>query len=351
MNVSIRRFSGNSSGAQNAHLPWASRSGLLLELRVGSVRGVGEASPLPGYSTDTLLSAEQALAMLDVQALEQALEIVDTKEALKTLAALLPGTESAARMALETAALDLRGQQLQLSAPALLGADPGAERQLAWLVGAADAQALETIRRAQCAGYAHFKIKTGYLDSFTHEITSLRALRHALGAAPRLRLDANQGWCRAEVASAIRQLEALDIEFIEEPSAGITPECGARIPVALDESLRGVEPERLEELAARSAARFVVLKPMVLGGLSRCLEWARYAMALNLGVVISHSFDGPVALIAAATLALALPTSIAQGLAPHAGLAAWPKIPLPISNASLRAWNTPGLGLAVGLFA
>jgi hypothetical protein len=55
-------------------------------------------------------------------------------------------------MALETAALDLRGHQRHLSAPALLGADPSADRPLAWLaVGAPDAQALETIRaRAAC---------------------------------------------------------------------------------------------------------------------------------------------------------------------------------------------------------
>jgi hypothetical protein len=76
------------------------------------------------------------------------------------------------------------------------------------------------------------------------------------------------------------------------------------------------------------------------------MELARHARALSLGVVVSHSFDGPVALTAAAALALALPTPMAQGLAPHPGLAAWPPIRLPIAHAALHAWNTPGLGLA-----
>jgi L-alanine-DL-glutamate epimerase-like enolase superfamily enzyme len=120
--------------------------------------------------------------------------------------------------------------------------------------------------------------------------------------------------------------------------------------VALDESLRGLDPHDLESLAVRSGASYVVLKPMVLGGLSRCIELARHAAALNLGVVISHSFDGPVALVAAAALALALPTRIAQGLAPHPGLAAWPHIPLPIKDATLQVWRSPGLGLASELF-
>jgi o-succinylbenzoate synthase len=350
MKLSIRRFSNSSHGAQNARRAWTSRSGLLLTLSSGAARGLGEGSPLPGYSRDTLESAERALGALDLNALERALDIEDTEEALRTLADLLPEAQPAARMALETAALDLRGHQRNLSAPAMLGADPSAERMLAWLVGAPDGEAIETIRDAQSAGYVHFKIKMGHIGKFDIEIAAMRALRRALGAGPRLRLDVNQGWSDAQVASAGCRLESLDIEFIEEPSPRFPSNFGTSIPVALDESLQGLEPEDLEALTKLSGARFVVLKPMVLGGLSHCIDLARHATALDLGVVISHSFDGPVALIAAAALALALPTQIAQGLAPHAGLARWPEIPLPVTNARLRAWNTPGLGLAAELF-
>jgi L-alanine-DL-glutamate epimerase-like enolase superfamily enzyme len=163
-------------------------------------------------------------------------------------------------------------------------------------------------------------------------------------------LDANRAWSDSEATSAETLLEALDIEFVEEPNSGFTHRPGASIPVALDESLQGLAPEDLEGLARRSGARFVVLKPMVLGGLSHCIDLARHAAALDLGVVVSHSFDGPVGLLAAAALALALPTRIAQGLAPHAGLAAWHRIPLPITDAMLHAWKTPGLGFASELF-
>ncbi len=350
LQLSIRRFSSGSLGAQNARRAWASRSGLLLELQAGSLRGLGEAAPLPGYSTDTLDGAETALRALDTRALERALDIEETKEALKCVAALLPQTQPAARMALETAALDLRGQQSRLSAPAILGADLSAARPLAWLAGAPDAQALETIRGAQRAGYRHFKLKLGRAGQFDAEIAGVRALRRALGAGPRLRLDANHGWSEAQAGFAATLLEALNIEFVEEPSPRLTRHPSASIPVALDESLRGLDPSDLEPLAMRSGACFVVLKPMVLGGLSHCIELAQHAAALNLGIVVSHSFDGPVALIASAALALALPTGIAQGLAPHAGLAAWPRIALPIANATLQTWNAPGLGLASGSF-
>lgn len=350
MNLSIRRFSGGTGGARNAGRAWASRSGLLLGLHAGCHQGLGEASPLPGYSPDTLESAENALAALDMTALEHALNLENTEESLKSAANLLPRAQPAARMALETAALDLRGRQRHASAATLLGASPTAERTLAWLAGAPGADALATIRAAERAGYGHFKMKLGRAGNFMAEIAGVCELRRALGSGPRLRLDANRGWSDSEAASAGALLEALDIEFVEEPSSRFTHPLGASIPVALDESLHGLDPEDLEGLARRSGARFVVLKPMVLGGLSHCIELARHAAALNLGVVVSHSFDGPVGLIAAAALALALPTRIAQGLAPHAGLAAWRQIPLPITDASLHAWKTPGLGFPSELF-
>jgi o-succinylbenzoate synthase len=322
----------------------------LLELQAGSLCGFGEAAPLPGYSTDTLDGAEAALRALDTHALERTLDIKDTRAALKSVATLLPRSQPAARMALETAALDLRGQRHQLSAPSLLGADCRAARPLAWLAGAPDEFALETIRGAQRAGYHHFKLKMGRIGQFDAEIAGVLALRRALGAGPGLRLDANHGWSEAQAASAAALLESLDIEFVEEACPGLTRHRGASLPVALDESLRDLAPQDLEALAERSGASFVVLKPMVLGGLSHCLELARRAAALNLGVVVSHSFDGPVALVAAAALALALPTRLAQGLAPHPGLAAWPHIPLPIRDATLHVWQSPGLGIAAESF-
>lgn len=346
MKLVLRRVSGMTRCARNARREWPSRSGLLLELYAGSTRGVGEASPLPGYSPDTLEEAEAALGALNLPAVERALGIEDIEEALKAVSDLLPKGQPAARMALETAALDLRGHQRHLSVPALLGADPSAERALAWLVGAPDAQALEVIRGAERAGYSHFKIKLGRAGDLSTEVAGVSELRQALGAGPRLRLDVNRAWSEAEASSACRMLEALDIEFLEEPSADLTRPLDTTIPVALDESLQGLNPNDLEALARHSGACFVVLKPMVLGGLSRCLELGRRATALNLGVVVSHSFDGPLALIAAAALALALPTRTAQGLAPHPGLAAWPQIPLPVARGALHAWTSPGLGVA-----
>jgi L-alanine-DL-glutamate epimerase-like enolase superfamily enzyme len=162
----------------------------------------------------------------------------------------------------------------------------------------------------------------------------------------RLRLDANQSWSTVQAQYACRALACMDVEFIEEPCRNLRRPLDTDIAIALDESLRGRRLEAIEGLVRETGARVVVLKPMVLGGLTHCLELGRRAAALGVGVVVSHCFDGPVALIAAGVLALTLPTSCAQGLAPHAGLAAWPPVRLPIDGAALRAWVQPGLAVA-----
>ena len=346
MRLSLRRVSGPSEHAENAHSAWPSRSGLLLELCVGGCRGFGEASPLPGLSPDTLESAATALGALDLAAVERALDLEHTEDSLDAVASLLPQGKPAARMALETAVLDMRGHLRRRSAPALLGADSGATRALAWLVGAPDAGALDRIHGAQRAGYVHFKLKLGGPGNLKTELDRVQALRTALGAAPRLRIDVNRAWSLEQTRYACRILETLDIEFLEEPSALLTKPLCSTIPLALDESLRGLDPDDLAALARSSGARVVVLKPMLLGGLSHCLTLGRRAAALNLSVIVSHSFDGPVALTAAAALALALPGRAAPGLGAHPGIAAWPQLPLPIVDGRLHAWSGTGLGFA-----
>ena len=342
--LSVRRISGESHGAQSGRLNWSSRSGLLLELSTQSSRGLGEASPLPGFSPDSLENVERALRELDLSALERALGDRDIRDALRATKNLLPRSLPSARMALETAVLDLRGRQCGVSAPELLGAALHSEHALAWLAGLPDASSLAASRKAQEAGYRHFKLKLGRAGHFERELAGVSEFRQVLGPEPRIRLDANGAWSETETRLACRALEGFDIELIEEPCGHLGCSVQTSIPIALDESLRGLDCDGLEDLARRTSARFAILKPMVLGGLSHCLDLAERAHDLGVGIVVSHSFDGPLALSAAGALALALAGDTAHGLAPHAGLAAWPKVPLPIRGAALRAWASPGLG-------
>ena len=67
------------------------------------------------------------------------------------------------------------------------------------------------------------------------------------------------------------------------------------------------------------------------------------------GVVVTHFFDGPIGTAAACELALAIgDVRYAAGLAPHAGLAAWP--PTEVAQLAtpgvVRGTERPGHGVS-----
>lgn len=313
----------------NARTEWQERQGLLLDLTdEDGVRGLGEASPLPGYSPDTLAACRAGLEAL-AGALPLALDLASPPAAqLQACLEPIPAELPAARMALETALLDLAGKRLGTSVAALLGGPPGASVPLAALLpdGELGGQ-ITNLERGLTAGLRTFKLKVGRPGRFAKELETIRALRCACPGEWSLRLDVNGAWGLDEARDHLAVLAGEHVELVEQP---VAPELlfeltGSPVPLAADETVR--LPRAVERLAASGACRAVVLKPMVLGGLLRCLDLARRARDAGMGVIVTHLFDGPVALAAACELALALdPPPLACGLAPHPALAAWPAV-------------------------
>lgn len=286
------------------------RCGLWFALQDAEGRlGQGEASPLPGYSPDTL---------------EEAMDALGRVEGPLDLDALDGVTSPSARFALETALLDLIGQMRGVPLRWLLGAapEPG-PRPLCAL-----ALDLDGARAAVARGVGCLKLKIGRdLDG---ELALLDALRRELGDGVQLRLDANGSLPPADAPALLRELVRFRPELVEEPVAELDALDRSPVPLALDESLQRADRARLARLLGRGDVAALVLKPMALGGALRCLELARAARDAGAAAIVSHLLDGPLALRAAAELALALPAGPAVGLDAHPGLGAWPALPLPM---------------------
>lgn len=338
--------------AGNAHRQWTQRAGLLLRLvdAQGEV-GLGEASPLPGYSVDELTSCAAGLQEVPWTALDLELDLrggrlVFAAPTERELARLPP----AARCAAETALLTLVARQCGVPLATLLrGATPPAAVPVsALLAGESPAALLASARAALARGFSVLKIKVGRPDGAAWELAALRALRLQLGPAVTLRLDANRAWSLAEATARLDPLVELAPELIEEPLSQVRelPHLRTSLPVALDESLQHLDPEaELVPLLAAGAARVLCLKPMALGGPLRCLQLAHLAAAHAAPALCTHLLDGPVALAAAAAVALALPRPLACGLDTHPGLALGPAVALPFAGASaIPPPVTPGLG-------
>ncbi len=345
MKLALRRVSLPSHGAANAQRAWPHRHYLLLCLAdVGGARGVGEASPLPGYSRETLDEAEHALARVSADAVASALDAGSVWAALSAVGAVVPSRVPSARMALETAALDLLGHRHAMSAPRLLGAPEGATRGLAALVGAASSPTLVgDCEQALADGFRCLKIKLGAPGELERELGAVAALRQRMGPTVQLRLDANGSLTSEQLARAAPALAALQLELLEEPGS-LPTELARVLPLALDESLQGLDAEDVVAALRARDARALVLKPTALGGLAHCARLAERARAEGRPALISHCFDGPFAWRAAAALALALPSGPAHGLGPHAGLGGWSMAPLPVVRGTLQGWTEPGLG-------
>lgn len=334
----LRGGGGLSRAVQNARTSWQTRDGLVLEVwDAAGHHGVGEASPLPGFSSESLRDCEDALERI------HEMEVSWPLQAIPALATL-----PAARFALETAVADLVARRRGCSVAALFGGSVQ-KVPLSALISTGN-DMLEAARTALARDVSTLKVKLGVRD-FSSEIASLIALREALGYGFRLRLDANGSWSIEEARVRLSQLaEAqLDIEFVEQPVApGQLTSLGiCALPWAADESLQ--DPDEWLELRGAPGCVAWIIKPAAIGFL-RARELAKVAAGHGHGVVITHLFDGPIGLAAACELALSGPPPLACGLDLHAGLAAWPPIDLPHFRTNhvsvITAHGRSGLGFA-----
>lgn len=339
--LQLRPVAGRVPALAGAAAGQRLRAGLLVRVRDDHGRaGQGEASPLPGYSPDTLAECARQLAAVDLAAIAppgaQA-ATAWTRQALRTAGVRAP----AARFALETALLDWLGQQQSRSVAELLGDGADTARRIPLAALVADAAGA---RLAHARGIRCFKLKIAP-DTFDQDLRLAHALREEFGSAVALRFDANGRFAPEAVRSMLARLAPLAPEFVEEPAplAAFARIVDAPVALAADESL--ARPGAWPALA--SVCRVVVLKPTLLGGLDACLRLAHEAGARGLAATVGHTFDGPVALAAAAELACALPgVPLACGLDRHPALAAWPQTAVAQwRGAFVSSAGGPGLAL------
>jgi O-succinylbenzoate synthase len=138
------------------------------------------------------------------------------------------------------------------------------------------------------------------------DIERVAAVRDALGAGGRIRVDANGGWSVDEAARMLRQLARYDLEYAEQPCATLGELARLRrlvdIPIAADESIRKADDPL--KVRAAEAADIVMIKVQPLGGVRAAL---RVAEACGLPAVVSSAVDTSVGLAAGVALAAALP--------------------------------------------
>ena len=280
--------------------PLHNREGILLQLTGDGVEGWGEASPLPGFSRENLEEATRQ--MWSVKPALMNFDLTDWPD--DSLQSVLDSFDPApsVRFGVELAASNLHAAARKKTLPEVLGR-PGREVSLNGLLSGPGDDVLKEARKMSRAGYRAIKLKVGR-GPIEEDAAMVRDVAGTLDDGVSLRLDANRAWTFEEALKFSRATEGFPYEYIEEPLADPTQLAHfvnvTGLPVALDESLAGMNPDILGE---HRYARAIVLKPMLLGGITKTFRLAERAQRFGMAPVVSSAFETGVGTLGLVALA------------------------------------------------
>lgn len=334
------------------------REGFILRLETDAgLVGWGDAAPLPEFGGGLVRDVAGLLAGLAPQLTGKPSDAVGPV-ADRLLESGGPGVAATA-FAIETAAFDVQAQAAGRPLSDWLAANFGASSQTASpvvpvnaTIGQPDNQAAaHAARQAVASGFGCVKLKVGMATGVAGEVERVGKVREAIGPATKLRLDTNGGWNVPQALETLAALEPFDLELVEQPVAAPDIEGlgqvrrSARVPIAADEPVTGLEAA--SNIIRAGAADFLVVKPMVVGGLRAGLAIIDLARSVGVGCIVTTTIDSAVGIAAALHLAANLPAPLPYcGLA-TASLLTGPLVEnaLPVINGQIQVPSKPGLGI------
>ncbi len=273
--------------------------------------GMGEASPLPGHSPETVADCSRSLSQ--ALPLLTGMQISDIAN-IETLCGQVPIHLPSARFALESALLDLLARSTGVPLWRLFADNRTGIRVNALL---RTERFQETTRRLYEQGIRVFKLKLNGKENLKNHLTMLHWLRDTYGDSIDIRIDANGTLRPDTLIETLGRIAAFFPEYVEEPvpfaqlSAASLP-----VPIAFDESLQ--RDDAVSQMLAHPSCQAVILKPSLLGGIFRARRLAAAASAASRDVIVTHMFESLPGFLAILHMAASLPLRRPCGLLPPA---------------------------------
>jgi o-succinylbenzoate synthase len=317
------------------------REGLLLMLSGddGS-EGWGETAPLLGFSEESQGESASQLRWLAGSMTGREVK-EDWVNPYRAFDRELDRVAPSVRFGFELAVWNLYAASSGRTLPEVVKSSPRNLVPVNGLLAGSPADVLVQARRMRDECYRSIKLKVG-TRTVAEEVALVRELSEELGGGISLRLDANRAWGYEEAAEFVRGTAGVRFEYLEEPLADparlpwFVREFG--VPVALDESLVGMDPEKVEETFAVA----FVLKPTLLGGISRTLQVAGLALRLGVTPVLSSAYESGVGTAALVALAAGIgDRPVPAGLDPYRAIAEDVlETPLNLPAPGVDVWET-----------
>jgi len=261
--------------------------------------GLGEACPFPPITGETqATNAAAARAIRDMLIGKDPLAVEDILREIGPIVHANPSAVASFDIALH----DILGKVAGLPLFRLFGSGKTQfETDITTGLSTPEAMAAETKEYAD-RGYKTLKAKVG-LDPDT-DVARIQAIRDAIGYGINLRIDANQGWAVPQAIYALRRMEKLKIQLVEQPVvasdiAGLKAVRDASpIPVMADEAC--FLPTDAVRLVRAEACDYFNIKLMKAGGIGNAVRIAHIAAAANIRCMVGCMTESNVALTAAA---------------------------------------------------
>ncbi|NMB81972.1 MAG: o-succinylbenzoate synthase [Ignavibacteria bacterium] len=267
------------------------RTGFYLTIRDCSGNlGLGEISPLPGFSNESLQEAENDINNLINFFSEKEFEFNFTFNL-----ELLSGRKivPSAIFGFEQALINLL---LQQNNPVVTNFLSSIKKNLIEINSIVDisepAETLNKVNDAINTGYRTIKLKIGR-KNFDEDLTIIDSIRNNIPEEIQLRLDPNGAWDVDTAFINLQKLSGYNIQYIEDPCTH--PDCMLKlnsmspIPIALDLCVN-----TMEDLATHISSgkfKYIVVKPMLLGSIVKLIELIKVANSMHVNLIISSAFE------------------------------------------------------------
>ena len=314
--------------------------------------GFGEASPWPVFNG----TAEASLAAFDRYFKPYVLGAsVADHAAIMQVASRVVVDCSDAKAALEAALLDLAGKSLGVPVSTLLGGAVRKTIPLSCSIANPDFNAdIALTEQLQAHGIRIVKFKAG-THGHAHDIMRIEYFQKHFPEFS-LRVDYNQGLLPSEALRYVRDIDSMQVDFIEQPVAARHWDCMASLRSAIDTPLLADEsiftPTDMVRAVREKICDGVSVKIMKSGGLKASQCVAGIAEAAGLAVYGGDMFETGLAHLAgthmiAATPAITLGCEFYQArFYLEEDLLAEP---FPIAEGEVIVPSLPGLGVEIDL--
>lgn len=286
---------------------------LSIEDELGN-KGIGEISPLPGFSKESYNDIEKELHYLCNFICEKEFDINSIDEIqFGGMNSLVPSIQFGLEQSLINLLLQRNNSRLNS-----LNGDVIKERiEVNSLIDMAEKdEVLEKVFHSVNSGYNTIKLKIGR-KNFFDDLRLIDLIRNKVPDKIQLRLDSNGAWDIDNAYDYLNKLSIYNIQYIEDPCkhtdcliklSSVSP-----IPIALDLAVNSLN--ELSKHISSGVFRFLIVKPMLLGSITKLISLIKTAESKKINIIISSAFETPLGKSMLCFLAALTKHNYAHGLA------------------------------------